>query len=240
LYLFAPARLLWLQGFLAMKTRPLLLGHRGASKYAPENSIAAFDLALEHGCDGFEFDVRYTRDGHPVICHDSHNQRQRIDACLSDELKLPGAEEVVRDYGTRAYLDIELKVSGDAGAVLKALQAVPPDRYIISSFLPEVLKRVNAVRRAAPLGLICETSRQLQHSPMLPIQTVIIESKLLSKSLIEEVHAAGRQVFVWTVNKESEMRSFAELEVDGLISDDTRLLARTFGAPPTVKAGLRV
>ena len=57
----------------------------------------------------------------------------------------------------------------------------------------------------------------------------MIESKLASKSLIAELHAGGRKVFVWTVNKEREMRSFADLGVDGLISDDTRLLARTFG-----------
>jgi glycerophosphoryl diester phosphodiesterase len=97
-----------------MNARPLLLGHRGAPKYAPENSVAAFDLALRHGCDGFEFDVRYTRDGRCVICHDAHHRNRPIDACLSDELDLPSAEDVIRSYGTRAYLDIELKVSGDA------------------------------------------------------------------------------------------------------------------------------
>jgi hypothetical protein len=42
---------------------PLLLGHRGARRAAPENTLAAFDLALQHGCDGFEFDVRRTLDG---------------------------------------------------------------------------------------------------------------------------------------------------------------------------------
>jgi glycerophosphoryl diester phosphodiesterase len=211
-----------------MSTRPLLLGHRGASKYAPENSVVAFDLALRHGCDGFEFDVRYTRDGRCVICHDPHHKRHPIDACLADELKLPSAADVVRNYAPRAYLDIELKVAGDAGAVFDALQTVPPHRYIVSSFIPEVLKRVNASCQQVPLGLICENSRQLQHSPMLPIQAVMIESKLVTKSLIEELHAAGQQVFAWTVNKEAEMRSFAELGVDGLISDDTRLLAKTF------------
>ena len=135
-----------------MNKRPLLLGHRGASKYAPENSVAAFDLALRHGCDGFEFDVRYTRDGHCVICHDPQHKSQRIDACLSDELNLPNAEDVVRNYARLAYLDIELKVSGDASAVFEALQNVPPARYIVSSFLPEVLKRVKGIEEACRWG----------------------------------------------------------------------------------------
>jgi len=50
--------------------RPLLLGHRGARRKAPENTLTAFDLALAHGCDGFEFDVRCTADRYFVLCHD--------------------------------------------------------------------------------------------------------------------------------------------------------------------------
>jgi glycerophosphoryl diester phosphodiesterase len=65
---------------------------------------------------------------------------------------------------------------------------------------------------------------------MLPLQTVMIDSKLASRTLIEELHAEQRQVFVWTVNNESEMQRFADFGVDGLISDDTRLLASTFKA----------
>ncbi len=58
--------------------RPLLLGHRGARRAAPENTLEAFDLALAHGCDGFEFDVRMTRDGRCVICHDPRLRGREI------------------------------------------------------------------------------------------------------------------------------------------------------------------
>ena len=50
--------------------RPLIIGHRGASAEAPENTLAAFDLALAQKADGFEFDVRLSADGVPVIIHD--------------------------------------------------------------------------------------------------------------------------------------------------------------------------
>src|SRR3954452_18398025 len=50
--------------------QPLVLGHRGASAYAPENTFAAFDLAVEMGADGIETDVRATRDGVLVLLHD--------------------------------------------------------------------------------------------------------------------------------------------------------------------------
>src|SRR3954469_10348572 len=52
-------------------TRALLLGHRGCRGAFPENTIAAFDHALASGCDGFEFDVRLTSDGKPIVCHDA-------------------------------------------------------------------------------------------------------------------------------------------------------------------------
>ncbi|HSE23198.1 MAG TPA: glycerophosphodiester phosphodiesterase family protein [Pyrinomonadaceae bacterium] len=55
---------------LSENNSPLIIGHRGASALAPENTMAAFDLAIEAGADGIEFDVHLTRDGVPVVIHD--------------------------------------------------------------------------------------------------------------------------------------------------------------------------
>jgi glycerophosphoryl diester phosphodiesterase len=208
--------------------RPILLGHRGASKYAPENTSAAFDLALEHGCDGFEFDVRYTNDARSVICHDLRYKRKRIDACSFHELTLPSAEEVIRTYAERAYLDIELKVSGEVRSILKCVRGLRQDRFVISSFLPDALTAVDAIGQALPLALICENTRQLKHWPSLPIHALMIHQKLATATLVDELHAADKKVFVWTVNRDRVMRRLAEMGVDGLISDDTQLLVRTF------------
>lgn len=210
-----------------MGSRPLLLGHRGARKYAPENTPAAFDLALADGCDGFEFDVRYTSDSRCVVCHDPLYRRRRIRSRLFGDLNLPGAEQVIREYSPRAYLDVELKVPGDARPILAALRKASPERYVISSFLPEVLEAVRQRDADAPLGLICENLRQLKLWSSLPIRALMLQQKLVSQTLIDEAHAGGKQVFVWTVNRERRMRYFAELGVDGLISDDTQLLVRT-------------
>jgi len=210
--------------------RPLLLGHRGASKYARENSVEAFNLALEHGCDGFEFDVRYTQDGRAVICHNPFYRRRRIDRHLLSEFALPCADEVILSFLGRAYLDIELKVIGHVQPVLDALTTANPSSFVISSFLPEVLGAVRAFTKNMPLGLICENARQLRRWPTLPIRTVIIEKKLATKTLVDELHSAGKQALVWTVNRQKDMLRLAEIGVDGLISDDTLLLARTFRA----------
>jgi glycerophosphoryl diester phosphodiesterase len=213
-----------------MNSRPLLLGHRGARKYAAENSMAAFDLALEHGCDGFEFDVRYTRDARCVICHDALHRRRRIVSRTFAQLNLPDAEEVIGKYGSRAFLDVELKARGDAGAILRALADARAKKYIVSSFLPEVLHHVASEDRDVPLGLICETFRQLRRWPELPIRTLIMNWRLVDKSLIDELHSAQLQVFIWTVNKRREIERLRDLGVDAIISDDTRLLAETMRA----------
>lgn len=214
---------------LADLKRPLLLGHRGASKYAPENTLAAFDLALQHGCDGFEFDVRYTRDARSVVCHDALYKRKRIDRRTFSDLKLPAGEDVISKYAGRAFLDIELKVPGDAAPIIDLLRRFDRSRFVVSSFLPDVLTAVVGQDAAIPLGLICENFRQLRRWPSLPIGALMLHRELASRNVVEELHGAGKKVFVWTVNREQEMKEFAELGVEGLISDETRRLTETFG-----------
>lgn len=207
--------------------RPLLLGHRGASKYAPENTPAAFELALQHGCDGFEFDIRYTGDARCVVCHDPLHKRRRIVRRTFVELELPAGEQIIREYSERAYLDVELKVQGEIATVVEALGEIDVGRFVISSFLPDVLTSIGGRYPKLPLGLICENFRQLRRWSSLPIVAVMLHRELASQDLVEELHASGKQVFVWTVNRERQMRRFAERGIDGIISDDTKLLVRT-------------
>lgn len=226
-----------------MTGTPMLLGHRGAraSSSVPENTPACFDLALRHGCDGFEFDVRCTADDRAVVCHDE--RVLGITVCRASPkqlLHLPLLADIIRVYGQRAYLDIELKVPGLEAHVLQALRDFPPTRgFVISSFLPEVLLELRARRDGVPLGLICEKRAQLARWSSLSADCVIVQEKLLSQQLIEEIHAAGRLVMVWTVNDAHSMRRFADWKVDGIISDDTKLLVDTLrpAAKPRLRAG---
>ncbi len=206
--------------------RPLLLGHRGARRAAPENTLEAFDLALAHGCDGFEFDVRPTRDQRCVICHDPRLRGHEIARARFADLNASCLDDVLARYASRAFLDIELKVSGLEAQVVELLRRFPPRRgYFISSFLPEVVEALYRADQSLPLGLICDTRRQLAGWTSLPIGALFLQRGLVAAAVVDALHAAGKQVFVWTVNREHEMRQFAALGVDGLISDDTALLA---------------
>lgn len=214
-----------------MSSRPLLLGHRGAraNKSLPENTLASFDQALGDGGDGFEFDVRLTADGEAVVCHDPTVGKLEIAHAHAGQLNaLPRLREVLERYASRAFLDIELKVSGLEQAVAALLRQFPPTRgYVVSSFLPEVLQAIHEQDAAIPLGLICESAAQLRPWRDLPIQYVIPRRDLVRQALVDEIHDAGLKMFVWTVNGREEIERLAAWGVNGIISDDTKLLAGT-------------
>lgn len=215
------------------RTSPLLLGHRGArgTKSIPENTVASFDQALADGCDGFEFDVRLTADGKPVICHDPVVGGIEIVRARAQELAgLPQLQDVLGRYQDRAFLDIELKVAGLERVTSDLLREWPPRRgFVVSSFLPEVLQALHNEDSAIPLGLICETQAELRRWNPLPIQYVIPHLKLADAALIRKLKGAGKKILVWTVNAVEEMKRFAEWGVEGIISDDTKLLRGTLG-----------
>jgi glycerophosphoryl diester phosphodiesterase len=218
--------------------RPLLLGHRGARKYAPENTLSALQLALNHGCDGFEFDVRLTSDDEAIVCHDEKFEGLVIERSTRDALTgrwlpegaLPGLDEVVTKFHDSAFLNIELKVEGAEQYTLDLLQEHPVAKgCVLSSFLPSVVETLTTLGSEWPLGLICENHQELDRWKQLPISAVMLHRTLVSAPLLKEIHNAGKQVFVWTVNGAGDMLAFAEAGVDGIISDDTLLLAKTLG-----------
>lgn len=219
-----------------MNSRPLLLGHRGAraDKSIPENTLASFDLALADGCDGFEFDVRVTADGEAVVCHDE--KVGSIEVALADGgalADLPRLDQVLRRYQRSAFLDIELKVAGLEKGIAELLRRYKIRRgFVVSSFLPGVLRDLHAMDQSIPLGLICETRKQLQLWSELPVDYVIVRYSLAGRRVIREMQDAGKKVFVWTVNNRTTAKKFAEWGVDGIISDETQAIrVRSFASP---------
>lgn len=221
-----------------MPAKLLLLGHRGARLYAPENSIPAFDLSLKHGVDGFEFDVRCTRSKESIVCHDRKFNRmavrartlEQIHAKCSIDGKPPCLEDVLELYADKAFLNIEVKVRGMEQVVLDAVRRFPPQRgYFISSFLPSVVRKLHGLDRSLVLGAISKSYWHLRRWKMLPVSYVVPHYGLLTPKLVDELHAASKTVITWTVNDPRKMLQAAAMGVDGIISDDTKLLVKTLG-----------
>jgi glycerophosphoryl diester phosphodiesterase len=212
-----------------MNAVPLLLGHRGVRYVSSigENTTSAFDFALQHGCDGFEFDVRLTRDNVAVVCHDAKSHGLLICEATAAQLAyLPRLDDVLARYAKRAFLDIELKVAGLERITLAAVREHLPARgFVVSSFLPEVLIELRNRNDAIPLGLICDKKKALRRWRELSVEHVIPHHSLVTPKLVSEIHDANKKLFVWTVNGKAAMLRFASC-VHGIISDKPELLVR--------------
>ena len=221
-----------------MTKPPLLLGHRGCRgrRSGPaENSLPAFEYALAQGCDGFEFDVRHTLDGRNVLCHDPEWHGIEIASARYAELVdrdgacVPTLEEVLERFGESAYLDIELKVPGGEQAVVAALGTRPPQRgFMVSSFHPEILANLSALDPSLSLGFLCDRDKAMAVWRQMPVGAVLPHDSYVTRSLVEEAHASGQQVMTWTVNDARRMHELAEWGIDGIISDNPKLLYQTF------------
>jgi glycerophosphoryl diester phosphodiesterase len=215
-----------------MSHRPLLLGHRGArsTTSVPENTHASFALALEHGCDGFEFDVRLTGCGRGVVCHDAKVNGITVSKATSDQLlHLPVLEDVLQQYAQQAFLDIELKVPGLESKVLNSLREyMLEEDYVVSSFLLEVVTELKTRSAKIKTGFICDKPTYLAAWRDSTAEYVIPKHSLVTRKLVEDVHNAGKKLVAWTVNDPKTMLRLADWKVDGIISDDTKLLVSTF------------
>jgi glycerophosphoryl diester phosphodiesterase len=215
-----------------MSHLPLLLGHRGAraTSLVRENTHASFDLALEHGCDGFEFDVRLTNCGRALVCHDPKVEGITVsDATANQLLDLPVFEDVLQRFGQRAFLDMELKVPGLESKVLDSLREYRMEEdYVVSSFLLEVVKELKTRSEKVQTGFICDKPASLAAWRESRAEYLIPKHSLVTRKLVDEVHSAGKKLLTWTVNDSKAMLRLADWKVDGIISDDTQLLVATF------------
>jgi len=179
-----------------------------------------------------------TSDSDAVVCHDpkyeglvvERTTREALVGRWQSENGLACLDQVLERFAKTAFLNIELKVDGVEDLTLALLDKFPPEKgCVVSSFRPSVVMELSRAGSKVPLGLICESHKQLERWKDLPIQALMMERTLANMALIREIHAAGKQVFVWTVNGAGDMKGFAEAGVDGIISDDTRLLGKMLG-----------
>lgn len=219
------------------ETRPLALAHRGARLLAEENTIAAFELALEHGCDGFECDLRLTADSEIVVCHDAEFLELSVAESKYSELVSraeagnkafpPRLEELVSRFGGRAYMDLDLKVYGMAARLAELLGNLKRETVIISSFLSCVLDEMRSCDPSFKSAWICDDAAQLERWREIESETIVLHFHLATLERIRELHAAGKRVMVWAAEQEQEIEQLMESGVEGIISGHTQLLAAT-------------
>jgi glycerophosphoryl diester phosphodiesterase len=224
--------------------RPRVWAHRGASALAPENTLAAFELAKQVGADGIELDVQLDRDGNVVVFHDHDLQRLcdrpgSIDMMSASERKtlrvrgecVPTLAEVFDMLGDME-INVELKVAklARAGALAEAAahvirQSRRADQVLVSSFDPFTLVQFH--RHMPDLALAFLFGRD----QALPIRRGWVgtwmgasvlhpDHVLCTATLVKHWHTAGMPVNAWTVDDPAELARLAGIGVDGVFAND--------------------
>lgn len=207
-------------------TRPLRLAHRGDHRHAPENTLAAFRAALAvPGCDGLEFDVQLSRDGVPIVLHDTTLERVQgrperaaeLTAAELSGLGVPTLAEVLAAAPAPAFLDVELKI--DTGrATLDALRiARGPalERAVVSSFDVSAVETVRAQEPGWPCWLNAEdlSPATIDLAVGLGCRGVSAEWRAIDGPSARRVHAAGLDLVAWTVTRRATFERLGGLGV---------------------------
>lgn len=220
--------------------RPLIIAHRGASGHAPENTMAAFQLAKDHLADGIELDVMLCKDGHVVVIHDdtvdrTTNGTGRVRDLTLAELQvldagngetIPTLNDVLDAFGGQYLINIELKNYTSpfdklpvvvAGIINNSGLA---EGVIVSTFNPFNLGRFRRHCPGVKTGLLTIASKAnlwvwnlFRYDALHPYFTDV------DQALVAREKAKQRQINVWTVDDPDEIRRLASLGVDSVITN---------------------
>ena len=220
--------------------RPLIIGHRGASAAAPENTLAAFALAQAQGADGIELDVQLSADGWPVVMHDSKLERttngqgrvQQLSLAQLQELDagqgqtIPTLDEVFETLGPNFLYNVELKTAafrddGLATAVADRIQAHHVERQtVVSSFNPLAVRwaRRHLTQSTWVAHLSYKTAFNFKYS-LAPSQAVHPHYRLVDAAYVAWAQKRGWRIHVWTVDNPTEAQRLVDLGVHAIITN---------------------
>lgn len=212
---------------------PLIIGHRGASAVAPENSMAAFAAAIAAGADGIEFDVRLSRDGVPVIIHDdtlqrTHDLRRRVVDLTAEELRGVGVPSLRDLFELMSQNDLilclEIKASSPTLPNL-CCQLVHEfafeDRVIVECFDLSVIDKIRTLKTAALFEPRIYTDRKLIDRALeVGASVLALHHRLAKPPLIEKAKLAGLRVVVWTVDDPAWVARAQAMGIEALITND--------------------
>ncbi len=230
-----------------MEDQVEITAHRGASTLAPENTLASARAAIEVGADWVEVDVQETADGHVVVYHDADFKRiagnelkiwnatledlETIDvgAWFSPDFKnerVPELEQLLETCKGKAGVAIELKYYGHEvnleRRVIKIIEKFDMESdVVIMSLNREAVEKVRKLRPTWRVGQLAAAA--IGSLQRVDADLLAVSAGIASRRFIQETHAGGRQVFVWTINDAVTMSMMIGRGVDNLITDEPAL-----------------
>ena len=218
----------------------LMIGHRG-TLLEPENTLLAFEKAIESCVDMIELDVHKCKSGEIVVIHDdtvdrTSNGHGYIKNLTYQELKnldfgkgqkIPTLEEVLDLVDKRLRVNIEIKQEGIAFDVSQIVKKYinekkwPYESFLISSFnqyeLLEFKKilpdiRIGVIFIGVPIGYA-------EFAVKLNAYSIHLSSEFINKKFVEDAHAKKIKIFVFTINDKEEFKKIAKFNIDGFFTD---------------------
>jgi len=221
--------------------RLLIVGHRGASCSAPENTLASFRQAITEEADAIEFDVQLSADGHPVVIHDwsvrrTTNGRGVVRKLTLKELKqfdagngetIPTLHELFDTFGSSILYNLEIKDMSFYGYGLEeAIVSVVRDsrlaqHTLISSFNPLALRRIRSMLPdSVPLainrsrGVAGQWHHQLAGAKVEHPAHDMVDAKYMRRAARK-----GLTIHAWTADEPEQAHRLALLGVNGIITN---------------------
>ena len=232
----------WISGEGDIKEK-LIIAHRGAPRYAKENTIESFEKAMVLGADMIEFDVRRTKDNVLIAYHDEmiqgHSTKDLTYEAISQMARhqgfdIPTVEEVLKWSRGKIRLDVELKEEGYEKEIVELLSGYfDEDQFVITSFNDASLKVIKQRYPRIKTGLILGRgipsyhilTRLQEFFPMKRCKKakadfLVAHLKLLRVGFLERARRSHLPVFVWTVNDEETIsRLLHDRRVYAIITD---------------------
>ena len=228
-------------------TRPLVIAHRGSSGERPENTLPAFERAIEQSADMIETDLHLSSDGVVVIHHDAELERLGEEGEIRDRTaselaamnaapgvaiaeKMPTLLDILDGFGERMQFNLELKVGRDDAAyegledvVVSAVEArgLMP-RMLFSSFYDPVLARLRERSVSARIALLISPRAPVaifERAARVSAEAINPDVRLVTRELVEQAHAEGLRVYPYTANESEEMERLLDCGVDGIITN---------------------
>jgi glycerophosphoryl diester phosphodiesterase len=219
-----------------------VIAHRGASGHRPENTLSAYELAVEMRADMIEIDLHRTRDGSVVVAHDAElaelgGAGEIADATLEEVRALDAGEgqrvplldEVLDGFAALLPFNLELKASSrgpypdlEQLAISAAEAHCILDQTLFSSFFDPVLVGLRRESEAAQLGVLVSpraAGSWLERAAAVGAVAVNFHRLLATRANIGRAHEAGLTVNVYTVDDVPTLGRLVEAGVDGIFTN---------------------
>ena len=217
--------------------RPLIIAHRGFSARYLENTLAAFQEALDMGADMVELDLQLTRDRRLVVLHDATTARvsrekvrvRRTELSRLREVDLEGGhriptlEEVLDLVGGRVPLNLELKAKGTGAALARfLLKRKGTLSLLVSSYKAREVGEFHRLCPSIPVARIYTriSVEDLARDARKGHYSVHVDHRYLREKTVKTAHSLGLKVFTFTVDDPREMLKFFAWGVDGIFTND--------------------